>query len=83
MLKFTLAAAIAAFAFVGPANAAETVACDDASVTMVMGLVEAAPAEKKEMAMAELTMAKEKMAAGMADECSKHLGMAKEASMKQ
>ncbi len=83
MLKVVFAAAIATVAFAGAASAQEMKKCDDAAVSMVMKEVEGAPADKKEMAMAELTMAKEKMAGGMAEDCSKHLDAASKASMKQ
>ncbi len=84
MFKTVLATAViaaGAFAFTASANAASHAkACDDATVAMVMEGVEKAPADKKEMAMAEFNMAKEKMAAGMADECSGHLTKASELS---
>ncbi|MEM1377051.1 MAG: hypothetical protein AAGG69_06650 [Pseudomonadota bacterium] len=71
---------LAATATVGlsPAHAAKV--CDDDTVAMVMEQVEGAPSDKKEMAMAEFTMAKEKMKAGMTDECSGHLTKASELS---
>jgi hypothetical protein len=50
---------------------------------MVMKEVEAAPAANKEMAMKEFAMAKEKMAAKMMDDCSKHLDAASTAAMKK
>jgi hypothetical protein len=83
MIKFVLAAVVSTVAFAGIANAEEMKACDEATMTMVMKEVEAAPADKKEMAMTEFNMAKEKMAGGMAEDCSKHLTAASKASMKQ
>lgn len=47
---------------------------------MVMEGLGSAPADKKEMAMQEFAMAKEKMEAGMAEECSGHLTKASELS---
>ena len=84
MLKFVLAATVSSFAFGAVAQADEMKACDDATFKMVMTEVEAAtdaPADKKEMAMKELEMAKMAMADSKMDECSMHLGMAAEAVM--
>lgn len=67
-------------AVAGSAGAAEMKKCDDATVAMVMKEVEGAPAAKKEMAMKEFTMAKEKMQANMAEDCSKHLEAASAAA---
>ncbi len=50
-----------------------TKACDDETVSMVMKEVMEAPDDKRTMAEEEFAMAKEKMEAGMADECSGHL----------
>ncbi len=82
-MKIVFAAAVATVAFSGVAGAQEMKKCDDSTFAMVMKEVEAAPADKKEMAMAALTMAKEKMTAGMAEDCSKQLDAASKASMKQ
>jgi hypothetical protein len=82
MLKRILIGA-AVFAMAGAANAAEMKKCDDATMAMVMKEVEAAPAANKEMAMKEFAMAKEKMAAKMMDDCSKHLDAASTAAMKK
>ena len=80
--RTVLAAAALAFA-AGAAGAAEIKKCDDATMAMVMKEVEGAPAAKKEMAMAEFNMAKEKMTANMAQDCMMHLDAASKASMKQ
>lgn len=84
MIKTTLTAAaamLALSAFATSANAAaHAKACDDETVSMVMEAVEAAPEDKKAMAMEEFAMAKEKMEAGMSDECSEHLTKASELS---
>ena len=53
------------------------------TIIEVMKEVEGAPAAKKEMAMAEFNMAKEKMTANMAQDCMMHLDAASKASMKQ
>lgn len=83
MLKTVFAATLATLVLAGAARAEDMKKCDEATMTMVMKEVEGAPADKKEMAMAEFAMAKEKMTGGMADECSKHLDAASKASMKQ
>lgn len=84
MFKTALASAIvaaSAVSFTLPANAAaHAKACDDATVAMVMEQVQSAPEANKEMAMQEFAMAKEKMEAGMADDCSGHLTKASELS---
>ena len=74
------ALSMTAFATGGAHAAAHAKACDDDTVAMVMKGLENAPADKKEMAMSEFNMAKEKMAAGMADECSGHLTKAADLS---
>ncbi|MEO0496953.1 MAG: hypothetical protein AAF141_06215 [Pseudomonadota bacterium] len=82
MLKKTLIIALATTsfaAFAGHANAAaHAKACDEETMSMVMKSVEMAEGDKKAMAMEEFSMAKEKMEAGMADECSGHLTKAAE-----
>ncbi len=65
----------------GSAFAQEMKKCDDKTFEMVMKEVEGAPAAKKEMAMAELKMAKDKMAAKMTKDCAMHLDNASKASM--
>jgi hypothetical protein len=71
-------------AFAGSANAAaHAKACDEETMSMVMESVEGAEGDKKEMAMQEFAMAKEKMEAGMAEECSGHLTKAAEMTMKK
>jgi len=77
-----LAAAGAALFLSGAAQAQEMKMCDDKTFKMVTMEVEGAPAAKKEMAMAELKMAKEKMDAKMTKDCSMHLENASKASMK-
>ena len=83
MLKIMLGAAIAAMTLSGAAQAQEMKKCDQATFDMVMKEVEMAPADKKDMAMSELNMAKEKMDANMTDDCSMHLENASKASMGQ
>ncbi len=75
MTRLIFAAVAATFAFSVAGNAAShaSKACDDETVSMVMKEVMEAPEDKKEMAEQEFAMAKEKMEAGMAEECSGHL----------
>ncbi len=69
-----LAISIATLVAISSATSAQEMkACDDETFAMVMDQVEAAADDKKEMAMEELNMAKEKMAANMSKECSAHL----------
>jgi hypothetical protein len=79
---FATSAAIGlSLALAGGAHAASHAkACEEETVAMVMEQVEAAPADKKAMAMEEFAMAKEKMEAGMTDDCSGHLTKASELS---
>jgi hypothetical protein len=81
MLRIILATAAAGFLFAGPAGAMDMMKCDDATMSMVMAEVDKAPADKKEMAMKEFEMAKEKMAGNMADDCAMHLEAASKAAM--
>ena len=83
MIKNLLLATAATLFYSSAAFSQEMKACDDKTFEMVMMEVEKAPADKKEMAMMELNMAKEKMAAKMTKECSDHLEKASKASMKQ
>lgn len=83
MFSKILIAGVFAVSFSGFASAADMKECNDETFSMVMKQVEEAPAEKKEMAMAELAMAKEKMAASMSKDCSMHLENASKASMKK
>ncbi len=75
MTRLICAAIAATFAFAATSHAAShaSKACDDETVSMVMKEVMEAPEDKKEMAEQEFAMAKEKMEAGMAEECSGHL----------
>lgn len=70
-LTAVVAASAAMFLQTAPAHAMK--ACDDETVSMVMKEVMDAPEDKRTMAEEEFAMAKEKMEAGMADECSGHL----------
>lgn len=81
MLRIILATAAAGFLFAGAASAQDMMKCDDATMDMVMAEVEKAPADKKEMAMKEFEMAKEKMEGNMADDCAMHLEAASKAAM--
>ena len=81
MIRFSIIAATAVLMLCGAAQAQEMMKCDDATVEMVMKEVEGAPADKKEMAMSEFNMAKEKMQGGMTEDCVMHLEAASKAAM--
>ena len=83
MIVKTITAGLAVLFLSGTAYSQEMKMCDDKTFEMVRMEVEKAPADKKEMAMAELMMAKEKMEGKMTKECSTHLEKASKASMKQ
>lgn len=78
-----LIAGISMLVLTGASHSPTMKKCDDATVAMVMKEVAGAPAAKKEMAMMEFKMAKDKMAANMNKECSMHLEAASKASMKK
>ncbi|MEM7241956.1 MAG: hypothetical protein AAF429_07210 [Pseudomonadota bacterium] len=56
-----------------PLAAEEAVACTDDGLNQVLEQVETAPEDRKDAAMVEYQMAKEKMAEGDAEACSVHL----------
>jgi hypothetical protein len=66
--------------FAAPTFAQGELACDAETYDQIAIAAETAPAEKKDMAMAELDMAKEKMAEGDLAACSVHLNNAALAS---
>lgn len=73
-------------AFAATAQAQEMKACDAETFAMVTTMVEEAKdvaADKKEMAMADLEKAKMAMTESKTEDCSKFLGMAADAVMKQ
>lgn len=63
-----------------PVAAQDMVACDDEGMSKVIEQVEAASEETKEQAMAELQMAKDKIAEGDAEACTLHLNNASKAA---
>jgi hypothetical protein len=85
MMKTLFAATVLGFALAAPAYAADMAKCDDATMKMVMDAIKADtdPAMKAgvDKATAEMAMAGEAMKANKMDECSKHIGMAKESMM--
>ena len=87
MMKSLFVAAIAGFALIAPAHAAEMTKCDDATMMMMQSemdkVTDAAMMEKKEMAMKEMDMAKTAMKDGKMDDCSMHMGEAKKTMMSQ
>lgn len=83
MLKTILASAALAFTFAAPSFAEDMKACDEATMKMVMEMVDKADGEAKTMAMKEFDMAKESMKMNKAEDCSMHLGMAEKAAMKK
>ena len=56
-----------------PVAAEELLACNDDALNQVMEQVEAASDDRKNAALVEYQMAKEKMAEGDADACAVHL----------
>lgn len=80
MLKFAIAAAVAGLFAITPAFADEMMKCDDASLMKMDKMVKETtdPAMKKqmEMAMGELTMAKDAMKASDMAKCETHLNKA-------
>lgn len=85
MMKTFFAATVLGFALAAPAYADDMAKCDDATMKMVMDAIKADtdPAMKAgvDKATAEMAMAGEAMKANKMDECSKHIGMAKESMM--
>ena len=77
MNKVVYVAAVLAFAVAGPALAQDTLKCDDASMMMMQQQMDAmtdpAMKEKKDMAMQEMTKAKESMTANQTDDCMMHM----------
>ncbi len=83
MIVKTIIAGLAVLFVSSAAFSQEMKECDDKTFEKVTMEVENAPADKKKMAMADLTMAKEKMEGKMMKECSALLEKASKASMKQ
>ena len=81
MIKTLIAATALSFAFAGAAAAEDMKKCDEATMAMVMEMVDKAEGDAKTMAMKEFDMAKESMKMEKAEDCSKHLGMAEKAAM--
>jgi hypothetical protein len=81
MIKTLFAAAALTFAFAGAASADEMKKCDEATMKMVMEMVEKAEGDAKTMAMKEFDMAKTAMEAKDEAKCSEQLGMAEKAAM--
>ncbi len=81
MIKSLFAAAALTFAFAGAAGADEMKKCDEATMKMVMEMVDKAEGDAKTMGMKEFDMAKAAMEAKDDAKCSEHLGMAEKASM--
>lgn len=71
-LRYILAGLLA-FGFAQTAAAQDALVCNPETLAQVIQEVEAAPADKKEMAMEELEMAKTKMAENDMEACSGHL----------
>ena len=83
MLKTLFTAVALTVAFSGASYAAEMKACDDATMKMVMEMVDKAEGDAKVMAMKEFDMAKESMGMKEMEKCSEHLGMAETEAMKK
>lgn len=82
MMRSLFTAAILGLALSAPAYAAEMAPCDEASIMKINEAIEADtdPAMKKEveMAMKQVEKAEMAMKDGKTEDCSTHLGMAKE-----
>ena len=80
MLKYAIAAAVAGLFSITPAFADEMMKCDDANMMKMDAMVKEAndPMMKKqmEMAMGEMTMAKDAMKANDMAKCETHLNNA-------
>jgi hypothetical protein len=81
MIKSLFAAAALTFAFSGVAFAEEMKKCDEATMKMVMEMVDKAEGDAKTMGMKEFDMAKAAMEAKDEAKCGEHLGMAEKAAM--
>lgn len=77
-LTFTITATLLALA--APSFAQDGLICDAQTMEAVAEMVKSAPESSKEIAVAEYTMAEEKMTAGDADTCAIHLNNAATAS---
>ena len=87
MMKTMIVAAALGMAMSAPAFADEMMKCDDASMMKVKTDMDAMSGtmmkDQKDMAMKEMDMAKEAMAANKMDECSMHLEKASKEMMKK
>ena len=87
MKKTLIVAALAGFALIAPAHAAEMMMCDDASMmkmqTEMDAMTDPAMKDKKDMAMKEMDMAKMAMKDGKTDDCMMHMGEADKQMMKK
>jgi uncharacterized protein len=84
MLKFTTAAALAAFICITPALADDKLACDDAGMMKVDTMMKEKMGMKinTDMAMKESEMATMSKKEGKMDDCAMHLNMAQDELMK-
>ncbi len=84
MLKFTTAAALAAFFTITPALAADKLACDDDGMMKVETMMKEKMGMKMntDMAMKESEMAMTSKKDGKMDDCAMHLNMAQDELMK-
>jgi len=83
MKRLTITAIALSNAFTSAAFAQETKACDVDSFKVVLAEVDNATTENKELAIAELKMAKDKMIADDAQGCATHLTNASNAATAQ
>lgn len=87
MLRRILIAGVLGLGLTTYASAQEMMKCDDASMmkmqTEMDAMTDPAMAQQKDMAMKEMEMAKEAMAANKTDECTMHMENASKEMMKK
>jgi broad-specificity NMP kinase len=87
MLRRILIAGVLGLGLTTYASAQEMMKCDDASMmkmqTEMDAMTDPAMAQQKDMAMKEMEMAKEAMAAKKTDECTMHMENASKEMMKK
>ncbi len=87
MLRRILTAGVLGLGLTNYASAQEMMKCDDESMmkmqTEMDAMTDPAMAQQKDMAMKEMAMAKEAMAANKTDECTMHMENASKEMMKK
>ena len=87
MIKTLAAAGLLSLALGTSAYAMDPMKCDDASMmkmqTEMDAMTDPMMKDQKEMAMKEMTMAKDSMTAGKTDDCTMHMEAAQKEMMKK